>query len=282
MPVAYIVDSTSNIKNGEIQDVFVVPLLLNTTIKKNVISYKDGIDINTHQLIERMLKGEVFKTSSPIMNDCLAMIEKLQKEYDKIIVLSVSKAISGTYQQWKLLASDFDNVSVYSLPVVGEGVKWIINDLKKIEKDSKKVDEYMNNCAKKNHICVVLLETKYLVRGGRLSLLKSMMASLFKMKIVVELTDEGLRAAGKSPKKKGLWPIVEKINKSSINMTEKNIDKVCLFTSQTDGEDNEQIMKIKDLIEQEFGSNKIINSELPSIIVAHVGPNYLAISVKVK
>jgi fatty acid-binding protein DegV len=148
------------------------------------------------------------------------------------------------------------------------------------EKTIDEIETYINDSHKKNAIGVILNETKYLVRGGRMSMLKSMIVSLLKFKLFIYLNENGLSLYGKSYKFSSLLSIVKDMFTETISANDKNVKVIYIFTSDaSDIKFNNE--KIVSALEKIFPSAQIKYSFLPSVIAAHVGPNYCAISAKV-
>jgi fatty acid-binding protein DegV len=94
-----IVDTSSNIKPNEFEDVFVVPMLLTKSEKNIVKTFHDQTDIDTNEMLKEMVDGEVYKTASPVMGECLSILEKAVKQYENVFIFSMPKILSGTFNQ---------------------------------------------------------------------------------------------------------------------------------------------------------------------------------------
>jgi len=284
MKNCFIVDSSANIKNGTINDVFVVPMVITKQVGNNSITLKDGVDINPERMLNDMKNGIVYKTASPIMGDCASLLDDKTKEYDNVYILSLPKSISGTFNQWKLLASDYENVHVYDLPGIGPITKWIIDDLKTIDNLTPDVvNNYFETMYKKYHICVIVNDLKYLARGGRISSMKAFLAKLLKIKLVVELTPNGLKPAGKANSNEKIAQVAKNAGNKAIGAVDTNYEKISFLTSGVE-DSNFDISKLVEDTKEIFKKTDVTieNGFLPCIISAHVGPNYLAIAIKIK
>jgi fatty acid-binding protein DegV len=94
-----IVDTSTNIKPNEFEDVFVVPMIITKNDGKIVKTLQDQIDITSNELLNNMINGEVYKTASPVMGECLSILEKTTQMYKTVFVISLPKTISGTFNQ---------------------------------------------------------------------------------------------------------------------------------------------------------------------------------------
>jgi len=284
MKNCFIVDSSANIKNGTIIDVFSVPMVITKQVGNNTITLKDGVDVSPERMLNDMKNGIVYKTASPIMGECATLLDTKTKEYDNVYVLSLPKSVSGTFNQWKLLANDYDNVHVYDLPGVGPITKWIIDDLKAIDDLTPEVvNNYFENMYNKYHICVIVNDLKYLSRGGRISAAKAFFAKLLKIKLVIELTPTGLKPVGKANSNDKILQVVQDAEKKSIGASDANYEKISFLTSGVEDTNFDVAKLVKDAKEVFKKANVTIEKGfLPCVISAHVGPNYLAIAIKIK
>jgi fatty acid-binding protein DegV len=147
--------------------------------------------------------------------------------------------------------------------------------------DVEQIDKYMQEAPKKNVIAIILNETKYLVRGGRLSALKGMVASLLKFKIVLYLNKDGVALYDKTFKPSSVISIVKKLFKETIGADVTNIDSSYIFSSGISSSAKLSNHAMIEELEKNFKIKANIK-KLPCVIAAHVGPNYCALSVKIK
>ena len=96
--IAFIVDSASGIKDGQYDNVYVLPLII--TIKDatgNVKEYHDGVDINEAET-DKAIKNKKcdVKTSQASVGELMKIVESIQDEYDQIYVLPIHPKISNS------------------------------------------------------------------------------------------------------------------------------------------------------------------------------------------
>jgi DegV family protein with EDD domain len=277
-----IVDSSSKIKNGDIKDVYVVPLTLTKITGKQSFTLRDGVDFKTKQMLTDMQKGVEYKTASPAMGACVELLDDVTKKYDDVYVLSLAKTLSGTFNQWNLLANEYKNVHVFDTNTIGRMFNWMIDDISKLSTvNVKNVGDVINAYINKANISVIVGDLKYLVHGGRISSFKGYIATLLKFKIVVSLKKDGLKLVGKTSKLENLSEIINENFKKQTDYNGKNIEKIVIFTSGVEDKKFD-VSPIVNLLKKNFSDLKIEYSELPSVIAAHVGPSYVAVAIKVK
>jgi fatty acid-binding protein DegV len=65
-------------------------------IDSHLRTYKDdNKEITRQQLVERLKKGENFKTSMTPIGQLIKIVEKMFKKYDSVIFLPISKGLSS-------------------------------------------------------------------------------------------------------------------------------------------------------------------------------------------
>ena len=107
--VKIIIDSSSDLTLDEIEkyNLEVMPLTIN--IDGEEYDYRT---IGNEEYIIRMRTAKEFSTSQPAIGKYIEAFEKWTKEGYKILVLTISSALSGTYNSVLAASSDFDNIYV--------------------------------------------------------------------------------------------------------------------------------------------------------------------------
>ena len=97
--IAIIVDSSSGIKNGEFDNVFVLPLAINATNKKtkDIKTYHDNVDIDEVKTTELLENPNIDLSSSQAsMGEIIMQIEKIYDDYDEIYVVPIPSYLSSS------------------------------------------------------------------------------------------------------------------------------------------------------------------------------------------
>ena len=102
--VKVIIDSSSDLTFDEIEkyNVDVIPLTIN--IDGTEYDYRT---ISNDEYIERMRTASSYSTSQPAIGKFIEAFEKWTKEGYKVIVLTLSSALSGTYNTAVTASSEF-------------------------------------------------------------------------------------------------------------------------------------------------------------------------------
>lgn len=126
MKIGYVVDSTLNIK--EEKGTKVVPL-------KVIIDGKEFVDgtFDYNLVIEGLKEERDIKTSQPSPEQFMSAINELLDEgYEKVMVLTLSKTLSGTYNNAILAREMLDNNNVYVYDTFStiQGGRWIYEQIR--------------------------------------------------------------------------------------------------------------------------------------------------------
>ena len=123
--VKIIIDSSSDLTFDEIEkyNVDVIPLTIN--IDGNEYDYRT---ISNDEYIERMRTANTYSTSQPAIGKFLEAYERWTKEGYKIIVLTLSSALSGTYNTAVTASSEFEGVYVVDSKTTTRGMVFLLKE----------------------------------------------------------------------------------------------------------------------------------------------------------
>ncbi len=283
--IGFIVDSSSGIKNSQYPDVYVLPLIVSIQDKDgNIKTYHDNEDISLLEICKKLNeKNTLIKTSQASMGEIVSLVESIYDKYDRIYVLPIPSKISGSLSTWKILANDYPKLFVYEQYDVTLGLEWTILDLLKMVKSNLLNDDsfkkYMDEINKHKRGYLFVNDLSQLVLGGRVSNLKSLVANLLGLKIIITLDNDGLNFFKTTKSvEKGLDLILEE---NQIRQSEFDINKVkrIAFICPPTQKENKDFLKIIELLKEKTKTANCQYSfgELPGIICSHTGDDVFAI-----
>ncbi|MBQ4630078.1 MAG: DegV family protein [Clostridia bacterium] len=202
----------------------------NELIKKNITcvsmkiafgstEYQENISLSKDQFYDMLIDGDEFpKTSQPSPFDFENILQDFKNAGDECIIITISSALSGTYQNATLTAKMLEYDSCYvidSLNATG-GQRMLADIAVKLRDEGKAACEIVNIIETLKHkitlkACIDTLE--YLYKGGRLSKTAYTVGSFVNLKPVIEINNEGkVEVCGKTLSiKKGLKTICNSI-----------------------------------------------------------------------
>lgn len=197
-PIAIYTDSASDITPQELQawNVGLVPM---TLAFGGTDSFIDDHTVSMAQLWERMEAGEILTTSQPSLQNFLDIFEGAKSKGESVVYVSLSSAISGTYQTARAAMTmvDYDDIHVVdgrkAAATVAEKLVVLracqLRDEGKLSAGEIAKDLEQFRTRVRQLSCIDSLE--YLVRGGRLSKLAGNVGSLLNIKPIITFSDEG-------------------------------------------------------------------------------------------
>ncbi|MCF0227341.1 MAG: DegV family EDD domain-containing protein [Malacoplasma sp.] len=288
--IGFIVDSACGIKNGDYENVYVLPLIV--TIKDETGAIKEyHIDQDIEPIaIDKAIKNKKcdVKTSQASIGELAKAIESIQDQYDRIYVIPIHTKISSSYNTWNMIKEDYPKICLLPTTEFGVGVKWDLEHLIELAKKNELTDQvamdYMANSYKHKAAILFVYDLTQLAKGGRISNFKAALAKLFKMKIVISADDKGLNFLDKSASAtKCIAKSFEYLKERDPAFDPKNVIRLGFMHSATDPENknvSEFIAAIKDeLKEANYKEEECI---MPNVLMAHTGGNMFAFYIEFK
>lgn len=281
--IGFIIDSSSNIQDGEIEDVKVVPL--GVTIQKNteIKTFKDGVNLPIDILLSAFNdKDTSIKTSQAAMPDMLKVAQEMCSKYDQVYVFPIHKDLSSNLNTWKILKEDFPNLNVVMTCDIGYSFAWTIQEVKDFLKNNEGNEEiiqkFVNENVIPNRVGFLMVEDlTQLIKGGRVKGIKALIAKLFKIKPIVLFDQNGLTNFDRAKNYQELFEIADK--HIAKNYAGKKVVKSVLFVPYHDNETN---LKFISEYNKHYGQIPYDLVKIPTVVVCHTGPKYVAIYVKLQ
>ena len=282
--LAIITDSNSGIFPDEYlaEDVFIlpVPFIINGE------SYYENITL-TQEIFYQLLDDHVLvSTSQPSVGDVMDFWRERLKDYDAIIHIPMSRALSNSYDTATVLANEeeFKNkVFVVNNRRIATTQKASVLDaiaLKNQGKSAVEIKEYLEQTALDSVVYIAVDSMKYLKRGGRITPSAATIGTILNIKPVLQIYGEELD-------KFSLPRSMPKAIDVMINAIQKDLDtrfseyvandEIILCVEHTNNEAAAQKLfaNLKDIF-----PNVTLRScsRLPLCASCHVGPKSLAIT----
>ncbi|MGQ9800822.1 MAG: DAK2 domain-containing protein [Candidatus Saccharicenans sp.] len=201
--VALVVDSSCDLPAEilERNQVVVIPFPIN--IGQNV--FLDKMTITPDKLYQLMSQEEILPQSAqPSPKTIENWLSFLSSHYEAILVLTISGGLSGYHNLVKKAAEKFADkkVRVVDTRHLSGSFGLIVERLLQHWSEARDVEELASlaeELAGKTELLVDIRTLKYLVRGGRVSPAKGLLAKLLNIKPIITLDENGkATSAGKS------------------------------------------------------------------------------------
>lgn len=282
--VAIVTDSNSGITQSMAKDygVFVLPMPFHINGK----TFYEDITLSQDEFYE-YLKGDAdISTSQPSPGDVTDLWDKLLTSYDEIIHIPMSSGLSGSCQTAMMLAEDYENkVWVVNNQRISTTMKSSVLDAKAMADkglSAEEIHKRLTDTKFDSSIYIMLDTLKYLKKGGRITPAAAALATLLKIKPVLQIQGEKLDAFAKCRTvKKGRSTMLDAAIKDSAERF-GGIDNVRLNVVHTENLD--AAIEFRKELSQAFPvTEEDIPIDVLSLSVAcHIGPGCLAVTIEKK
>ena len=220
--IKIITDSTLDLPSDLIKekDIEVLPLLINFGEE----SYLDGVEINTREMLDRIAKENILPTTAQLTpNRFEEVFKKYLDEGYKIVTLTISSEMSGTYQSACIAKNmlDTDDIVVIDSRNVTSGLGVLV--LKACEfRDNGdnilEIEEKIKNIIPKVKSSLSFESLENLVRGGRLSKTAGAIGSVLGLRLILEVKDGQMAVKDKvRGSKKALKKVISDFENGNID-----------------------------------------------------------------
>lgn len=264
-----ICDSLADVPENlvKLYDIEVIPL----TIIINDIEYKDGQNL-TNEEFYKLIKeyDEIPKTSQATYIQFKAIFKKYLDQGKKILYISGSSKVTGTYQSAMITKNDlqgeihiFDSLNLS----YGCGAQVVtaceMNEQgKSIEDIVKKLEEIRDNIL----VLFAVDNLDYLKKGGRLSASKAAIGSMLSIKPILQMQDGLIVNIDQA---RGHKKVISKLISITKEHFKNNIEDKRIGIAHGDNE--VEFEKLKEAISSELKFTKMTETKIGPSIGSHTG-----------
>lgn len=194
--VAIITDSCADLTQEQLQkyeNIFVLPLILRDQNEE----YYDGVTIKAADVYEKQ-KTEQLKTSLPSFESAMELLNTIYEQgYTKVVAIMLSAGLSGTYNQMRMLAEDwedklelkaFDSINgslgtgaivLQTAQYIREGMSW------------EHLLEILPQLIANTYVCFSVDTLEYLQKGGRIGKVTAAAGTMLNLKPLLSFAGSG-------------------------------------------------------------------------------------------
>ena len=280
--VAIITDSTASLTEELLKEHHIYSSYLMIIFGND--SYQEFKEITPAKFLElSSSQKELPSTSQPAIGLTVELYEKLLADgYDEIIHVTISAAISGSYQSAVSAAEmvDASKIHIFDSKTLVFSQGWLAIEASKLAKAGKSASEIipvLEEMRKHTNLTAAVKVLDNLKKGGRLSNAEAAIGGLLQIKPIVHLTQEGtIEAAGKVRTfKKAIQFLIDTVKNANLD----DNYEICVLNM----ENPEEAVILKAAVQELHPNHNIHELPLSLVVSAHVGPGALAVSwVKTK
>jgi DegV family protein with EDD domain len=219
------------------------------------------------------------KSAQPPLGSVQSLFSFLSSHYESILAVHISDGLSGAFKLSREAAKVVENkkIDVLNSKQLSASLGLIVLRIAQAIRDGKKHEEIVEAAGEwveKTEILVDVQTLKYMVRGGRVSPLKGVVAKVLNLKPIVSLDSEGKAAAsGKSfSRKSNMKKIIGKIRQMS---EERSLWNYSIAHAKTP----ERATTYARKLEQEIGRAPLYIMDISPVIGVHNGIGVVGIGL---
>lgn len=260
-------------------DIDVMPIV----VIDNDVEYLDNVTIKPKTLYDNMRNGKAYKTAQIPISTFQDKFEEIAKEGISTIYIAFSSGLSATYQSAVMTRDSIKeqypdlDLTIVDSKSASLGFGLLVYKAAKMAKEGKSKEEILKMLdfyiASIEHVFTVD-DIEYLFRGGRVSRTTAFLGGLLNIKPILEVTREGKLRPLEKVRGKG------KVLKRMLELMEersKGADLSLQTIGISHGDDLENALKLKAMIEEKFGTKNFVINDIGCAIGAHSGPGTIAL-----
>jgi len=276
--IALVIDSACDLPQKFIdeQQIHVVPV----RVSFGNSTYIDKITITPEYFYDMLLTEPHHpKTSQPPPSEFRNLYQFLLSHYESIISIHIPEAASGTYQNAMAAAREFPEkkISIIDSRSLSIGFGFVAEKAAQLIKEGKDHDEIVreiNTFKERTQIFVSIPSLKYLMKSGRVSKAKGLVAKILHIKPILHLDQRGMpQHFSKSFSDMGA---VEKVFRLTMEFVK---DKKQVRFAVAHANDMRKAEYLTGKLKEKFGDIPITVMQVSPVLGAHAGIGAAAIGI---
>ena len=276
MEIKIVTDSTSDLDKDTAKNLSVEIVPLNVHFGDEV--YKDGIEINSDDFFDKLIKGTVFpKTSQPSVGEFIDVYEILGNDGSDIISIHISDQLSGTINSARQAAKHLEGkikVHIIDSKQISISLGLITISAATAVKEGKTLNEVLDlteSLIARSHVFTALDTLEYLEKGGRIGKAKSLVGKILNFKPIIGSADGIIDAFGRGRSNTACMIKLEELVKST-----GEIESIGIVYST----DKSLADKFSEQITQNLKLEKPPKSyQIGPVIGVYGGPNVIGVGI---
>jgi len=278
MTIRIVTDSASDIPREVAQKLRISIVPLTVSFGKEV--YRDGIDLNAEEFYSKLVQSKTHPvTSQPSIGNFIDAYKAIARKGDEIISIHLSSKLSGTYNA-ALLAKEAVGKKCHIEIVDSESVSMgsgltVIAAAKAIQAgmDFEQVMDIVHQSIPRIHLLAFFQTLEYVEKGGRLGKGKALLGTLLHVKPLITLREGEVQPFGMARTRMSALQRLYDFVKTLLHIRELSIMYTTVF---------EEVKILAGLLDAVFPRDRILVTQVGSILGTHTGPGTLAVAALVE
>ena len=278
--VAVVSDSNSGIVQEDAKKLGVYILPMPFFINNE--TYNEGVDLTQEQFYEMLKGGCEISTSMPSVGSVTDLWDDLLKEYDEIVHIPMSSGLSSSCDTAIMLAQDYDGkVQVVNNQRISVTQRQSVIDAKRLAEQGKgaaDIKEILEREKMESSIYIMVDTLSYLKKGGRITPAAAALATLLKLKPVLQIQGEKLDAFAKARTVKQAKSIMIEAMKNDFANRFHDPEGKHMYLEMAYTYDLEAAETFREEVKAAFPGLEIVLDPLSLSVSCHIGPGALAVA----
>ena len=276
-------DSHSGILNEEAERLGIKVLPMPFYIEEKV--YRESVDLSREEFYDMLRKGTDVSTSQPSLVEVAEMWKEMLKEYEEIVYIPLSSALSGSCMAATAMANEDEFAG--KVFVVDNGRvatpmhRSVLDAVEMTEKgySAAEIKKILEETREKMTIYIGLSTLEYLKKGGRITPAAAAIGTVLNLKPVLQIQGEKLDAYAKVRGKKQAKRVMMKAMQEDWDTRFKKYvesGEMCLQMAYAGNK--EEAEEFKKEVQAAFPGIDIHMDPLSLSVACHIGHGALAVA----
>ncbi len=280
--MAVVTDSNSGITQEQARElgIYVVPMPF--VIDGN--TYFEDINLSQKDFYKQLQNDVDISTSQPSTGDLLDLWDQLLEEYETVLHIPMSSGLSGSCATAKMLAMDYEGkVFVVDNQRISVTQRQSVLDALHLGEqgmETAAIAQKLEDTRRDSSIYIMLDTLYYLKKGGRVTPAAAAIATVLKLKPVLQIQGDKLDAFSKARSEKIARNVmIDAVKKDMETRFASMQDRMALQIAHTNNE--EAALSFREEVAHAFPGHEIYVDHLSLSVSCHIGPGSLALACSV-
>lgn len=284
--IAIVTDSNSGLTQEQGKELGVYVLPMPFVIDGN--TYFEDINLSQEEFYQHLHDDVAISTSQPAAGDVLDLWDRLLEEYETVIHIPMSSGLSGSCASAKMLAMDYeDRVFVVDNQRISITQRQSVLDARHLASqgmEAAQIARKLEETRFESSIYIMLDTLYYLKKGGRVTPAAAAIATVLKLKPVLQIQGEKLDAFSKARSVKQARSImidaIKKDFETRFGGMDNAMKRMSIQIAHTQNE--EAALAFREEVQQVFPGKDIYIDSLSLSVSCHIGPGSLALATAIE
>ena len=280
--MAVVTDSNSGITQEQARElgIYVVPM----PFVIDGSTYFEDINLSQEDFYKQLQNDVDISTSQPSTGDLLDLWDQLLEEYETVLHIPMSSGLSGSCATAKMLAMDYEGkVFVVDNQRISVTQRQSVLDALHLGEqgmETAAIAQKLEDTRRDSSIYIMLDTLYYLKKGGRVTPAAAAIATVLKLKPVLQIQGDKLDAFSKARSEKiARTVMIDAVKKDMQTRFASMQDRMALQIAHTNNET--AALSFREEVAQAFPGREIYVDHLSLSVSCHIGPGSLALACSV-